>query len=74
MDSLSLAYLPIVQPLEAYASSADTAELRGDLGSSASAVARIAQIRQRLSVDFGPAGDPMIHQPMNSSARAIAAL
>ena len=59
MDSLSLAYLPIVQALEAYASSADTAELRGDLGSSASAVARIVpQIRQRLSVDFEPAGDP----------------
>jgi DNA-binding CsgD family transcriptional regulator len=58
-EALSLAYLPIVQALEEYTSSMDTLELRDDLGSSASALARIVpQLRQRLCVDVEPASDP----------------
>jgi DNA-binding CsgD family transcriptional regulator len=50
-DSLSLAYLPVVQALEAYVSSVDTAQLEADLGSTANLLARIVpRIRQRLGV------------------------
>src|SRR5215831_12601543 len=58
-DALSVAYLPIVQALEAYASGVGTPELRDDLGTSASALARIVPpLRQRLDVDVEPAVDP----------------
>src|SRR5215472_8033920 len=50
-DSLSLAYLPIVQALDAYVSAMETAQLAEDLHSSASALARILpRIRERLGV------------------------
>jgi predicted ATPase len=58
-DSLSLAYVPIVQALDAYVSAAETGQLQKDLRSTASALARILpQIQERLGVDAEPAADP----------------
>ena len=58
-ESLSLAYLPLIQALDAYASGVDTAQLEADLGSSAFDVARIVQqIRDRLGIQLQPSGDP----------------
>ena len=58
-ESLSLAYLPLIQALDAYASGVDTAQLEADLGSSAIDVARIVQqMRERLGIQLQPSGDP----------------
>jgi DNA-binding CsgD family transcriptional regulator len=58
-ESLSLAYLPLIQALDAYASSVDTPQLEADLGSSAIDVARIVQqMRERLGIQLQPSGDP----------------
>jgi hypothetical protein len=58
-DSPSLAYVPIVQALDAYMLSVDDAQLARDLDSDASDVARIApQVRQRLGVQVSGPGDP----------------
>jgi DNA-binding CsgD family transcriptional regulator len=58
-DSVSLAYLPLVQALDTYAASLNTEQLEQDLASAATSLARIVpSIRQRLGLHVEPAADP----------------
>ncbi|HEY1293214.1 MAG TPA: AAA family ATPase [Chloroflexota bacterium] len=58
-DSVSQAYLPIIQGLDAYASSVDPDQLLADLGASATDIARIVpRIREQLGVQIAPSSDP----------------
>jgi eukaryotic-like serine/threonine-protein kinase len=57
--SLSLPYLAFVEALRSYASSRPPEELRSQLGTAASDLARIvSEVRERLAVDPRPPGDP----------------
>src|SRR5579864_4531773 len=58
-QSGSLAYLPIVQALDAFASATDIQQLEVDLGANAQQIARIVpRIRERLGIELQSAGDP----------------
>jgi DNA-binding CsgD family transcriptional regulator len=58
-DSPSLAYLPIVQALDAYMTGVDNEQLGADSGSGAPELARILpELRQRLNVRPRDPGDP----------------
>jgi predicted ATPase len=57
--SLSLPYLPFVEAMRTYALSREPDDLRSDLGSGATDVARlISEVRDRLQVELRPPGDP----------------
>jgi predicted ATPase len=58
-DSSSVAYMPMVQALDAYAMSTDPAQLHADLGGDAFEIARIVpRIREQLGVQIAPTSDP----------------
>jgi hypothetical protein len=57
--SLSLPYLPFVEALRSYVLVQEPDRLKQELGSGAAEVARIiSEIRDRVSVELRPAGDP----------------
>jgi tetratricopeptide (TPR) repeat protein len=57
--SLSLPYLAFVEALRSYVLTRDTKDLRKELGTGASDVARIvSEIRERLKIKLKPPGDP----------------
>jgi serine/threonine protein kinase/tetratricopeptide (TPR) repeat protein len=57
--SLSLPYLAFVEALRSYATSRPPEELRAQLGTAASDLARIvSEVRERLAVEPRPPGDP----------------
>ena len=57
--SLSLPYLPFVEALRDYVLSCEIADIRQELGTGASDVARIVpEVRDRLQVEFRQPGDP----------------
>ena len=57
-ESPSLAYLPIIQAVEACVASMNEAELVSALGSSAAEIARIVpRVRERLAIELRPPGD-----------------
>ena len=57
--SLSRPYLPFVEAMRSYVLQREPDGLRSDLGTGAADVARIvSEVRDRLSVELRPAGDP----------------
>jgi len=57
--SLSLPYLPFVEAMRSYVLTREPDDLRRDLGSGATEVARlVSEVRDRLQVELRPPGDP----------------
>jgi eukaryotic-like serine/threonine-protein kinase len=78
--SLSLPYLAFVEALRSYVLAREPDDLRRELGSGAAEVARIiSEVRDRVSVELRPAGDPeddrwRLFQAVTAFLRSAAAI